>query len=126
MGLSHVAGLMVDLRGAFVGTQDVSRRTVLKGGALRTTFVALGTLLAVGTVSTQVAVADPPTREPNPLPTGVPFPFTDAAENDPCGFVVLMEVTTNKETVTTFTRRSGVKTVHITGAKGNIDECEHK
>jgi hypothetical protein len=55
-------------------------------------------------------------REPNPLPTGEPFPLQDTLGNDPCGFPVLLELTTNKEIVTTFTRRSGVTSIHVTGA----------
>jgi hypothetical protein len=69
------------------------------------------TLLGV----TSVSSAAPPTREPNPLPAE-PFVFTDTLGNDPCGFPVLLEITTNKEVLTTFTRQSGVTSIHTTGA----------
>jgi hypothetical protein len=82
---------------------------------VRSTFMAVCTLLVVGLGFTPVAVADPPTRVPNPLPTD-PFIFTDTLGNNPCGFPVLLEITTNKEILTTFTRRSGVTTIHTTGA----------
>ena len=62
-----------------------------------------------------VANAVPPTREPNALPTE-PFIFTDTLGNNPCSFPVLLEITTNKEILTTFTRRSGVTSIHTTGA----------
>jgi hypothetical protein len=62
-----------------------------------------------------VANAVPPTREPNALPTE-PFVFTDTLGNNPCSFPVLLEITTNKEIVTTFTRQSGVTSIHTTGA----------
>jgi hypothetical protein len=61
-----------------------------------------------------VANAVPPTREPNALPTD-PFIFTDTL-NNPCSFPVLLGITTNKEIVTTFTRQSGVTSIHTTGA----------
>ena len=38
----------------------------------------------------------------------IPFIFTDTLGDNPCVFPVLLEITTNKEIVTTFTRRSGV------------------
>jgi hypothetical protein len=82
---------------------------------LRSTLLALCTLLMVGSGFTSVALADPPTREPNLLPTD-PFIFTDTLGNNPCAFPVLLEITTNKEILTTFTRRSGVTTIHTTGA----------
>ena len=63
-----------------------------------------------------LANAAPPVREPNPLPTGEPFPLQDTLGNDPCGFPVLLAITTNKEILTTFTRRSGVTSIHTTGA----------
>jgi hypothetical protein len=62
-----------------------------------------------------VAAADPPTREPLDLPTE-PFIFTDTLGNNPCSFPVLLTITTNKEIVTTFTRRNGVTSIHTTGA----------
>jgi hypothetical protein len=62
-----------------------------------------------------VANAVPPTREPNLLPTD-PFIFTDTLGNNPCGFPVLLEITTNKEILTEFTRQSGVTSIHTTGA----------
>jgi hypothetical protein len=62
-----------------------------------------------------LANAAPPSREPNPLPTE-PFLFQDTLGNNPCGFPVLLDITTNKEVVTTFTRRSGVTSIHTTGA----------
>jgi hypothetical protein len=62
-----------------------------------------------------LANAVPPTRQPNPLPTD-PFIFTDTLGNNPCSFPVLLEITTNKEIVTTFTRQSGVTSIHTTGA----------
>jgi hypothetical protein len=46
----------------------------------------------------------------------VPFIFTDTLGNNPCGFPVLLDITTNKEILTTFTRRSGVTSIHTTGA----------
>jgi ribosomal protein S28E/S33 len=62
-----------------------------------------------------LATAAPPEREPNPLPTE-PFLFQDTLGNNPCDFPVLVEITTNKETVTTFTRQSGATSIHTTGA----------
>jgi hypothetical protein len=82
---------------------------------LRTVFVALCTLLVVGTGAASVAVAEPPTREPVEIPEEI-NPFTDTKGKNPCAFQVSLTVTTNNETETTFTRRSGVTTVHITGA----------
>jgi hypothetical protein len=79
------------------------------------TFVTVFTVLLVGLGFASVAAAAPPTREPNPLPTE-PFIFTDTLGNNPCGFPVLLEITTNKEILTTFTRRSGVTSIHTTGA----------
>ena len=58
-----------------------------------------------------LANAAPPVREPSPLPTNQPFPLQDTLGDDPCGFPVLLELTTNKEVITTFTRQSGV-TLH--------------
>ena len=64
-----------------------------------------------------LANAAPPVKEPSSLPTNVPFPFQDTLGNDPCeDFPVLLELTANKETITTFTRRSGVTSIHTTGA----------
>src|SRR5215213_6038516 len=85
---------------------------------IRTTLAAFCAALVVSTGSAPVASADPPSRDPNPLPTGEPFLFTDAQGNNPCGFDVFLEVTANKQTVTTFTQRSGVTTIHVTGALG--------
>ena len=82
---------------------------------LRATLIAVCALSLAGLGFTPVAVADPPTRVPNQLPTD-PFIFTDTLGNNPCGFPVLLEITTNKETLTTFTRRSGVTTIATTGA----------
>ena len=79
------------------------------------TLVILGTVLVVGLAFTSVAAAAPPTRQPNELPTE-PFILTDTLDNNPCSFPVLMEITTNREVVTTFTRRSGVVSIHTTGA----------
>ena len=74
---------------------------------------------AVGIISILLAPglanAIPPTRKPNPLPTD-PFIFTDTKGNNPCNFPVLLAITTNKEILTTFTRRSGVTSIHTTGA----------
>jgi len=82
---------------------------------LRPTFLAFCTVFALGLGSWSVAAADPPTREPISLPTE-PFIFTDTLGNDPCGYPVLLAIITNKEIVTTFTRKSGVTSVHTTGA----------
>ena len=82
---------------------------------LRPTSLAFCALLALGPGSASVAAADPPTREPISLPTE-PFIFTDTLGNNPCGFPVQVAITTNKEIVTTFTRRSGVTSIHTTGA----------
>ena len=83
--------------------------------SLRPTILALCALLLVGPGSASVAAADPPTREPISLPTE-PFVFTDTLGNNPCDFPVLLAITTNKELVTTFTRRSGVTSIDTTGA----------
>jgi hypothetical protein len=63
-----------------------------------------------------LANAAPPVREPSQLPTNQQFPLQDTLGNDPCGFQVLLELTTNKEVITTFTRQSGVTSIHTTGA----------
>jgi hypothetical protein len=63
-----------------------------------------------------LANAAPPVKEPSSLPTNVQFPFQDTLGGDPCGFPVLLELTTNKEVITTFTRQSGVTSIHTTGA----------
>ena len=63
-----------------------------------------------------LANAAPPVKEPSSLPTNVQFPFQDTLRGDPCGFPVLLELTTNKEVITTFTRQSGVTSIHTTGA----------
>jgi hypothetical protein len=83
--------------------------------SLRLVFVTLCTILLAGLSFTSVAAAAPPTRQPNPLPTK-PFIFTDTKGGNPCSFPVLLEITTNKEILTTFTRKSGVTTIHTTGA----------
>jgi hypothetical protein len=83
--------------------------------SLRLMFTTLCTVLGVGLGFTSGAAADPPTREPIELPTE-PFIFTDTLGNNPCGFPVLLEITTNKEIVSTFTRRSGATSIHTTGA----------
>jgi hypothetical protein len=83
--------------------------------SLRLAFVTLCTILLAGLSLTSVAAAAPPTRQPNPLPTD-PFIFTDTKGGNPCSFPVLLEITTNKEILTTFTRKSGVTTIHTTGA----------
>jgi hypothetical protein len=77
--------------------------------------VAMGVGLILISLTPGLANAAPPVREPNSLPTGE-FPLQDTLGNDPCGFPVLLELTTNKEIVTTFTRRSGVTFIHVTGA----------
>jgi hypothetical protein len=87
---------------------------VRRSNGLRLTLAILCTVLVVGLGFTSVATADPPTREPLELPTD-PFILTDTLGNDPCGFPVLLEITVNKEVVTTFMRRSGVTSIHTTG-----------
>ena len=82
---------------------------------IQLTAVALCTLLAVGLGLPSVAAADPPTREPNPLPTVI-NPFTDTLGNNPCGFPVRVDITTNKEINTTRTSKNGVTTIQTTGA----------
>jgi hypothetical protein len=77
-----------------------------------TLFVAMVVVFSI----TSVAAAAPPTRHPSDVPTGVPFPLTDTQGNSPCSFPVLLELTTNKEVVTTYMRTSGVTTIHTTGA----------
>ena len=77
--------------------------------------VILCTVLVVGLAFTSVAAAAPPTRQPNELPTE-PFILTDTLGNNPCSFPVRLEITTNREVVTTFTRQSGVISTHTTGA----------
>jgi hypothetical protein len=72
-------------------------------------------VLVVGLGFTSGAAAAPPTRQPNLLPPE-PFIFTDTLGNNPCSFPVLLEITVNKEVLTTFTRRSGVTSIHTTGA----------
>jgi hypothetical protein len=86
-----------------------------RGNGSRRTFVTLWAGLVVVFGLASVAVAAPPTREPNPLPTE-PFIFTDTLGNNPCDFPVLLEITTNKEVLTTFTRQSGITSIHTTGA----------
>jgi len=76
--------------------------------------LAASVILASALAVTSVAAAAPPTRGPNVLPTD-PFIFTDTQGNNPCGFPVLLEITTNKEVLTTFTRQ-GVTSIYTTGA----------
>jgi hypothetical protein len=75
--------------------------------------LCIALVLVFGIAST--AAADPPTRTPNPLPTD-PFIFTDTLGNHPCGFQVLLTIKVNKEILTTFTRQSGVTSIHTSGA----------
>jgi hypothetical protein len=93
----------------------VNSSRVRRSNGLPLTLVILCTVLVVGLGFTSVAAADPPTREPNLLPTE-PFIFTDTLGNNPCSFPVLLEITVNKEVLTTFTRKSGVTSIHTTGA----------
>ena len=88
---------------------------VCRSNGLPLILVILCTVLVVGLGFTSVAAAAPPTRQPNELPTE-PFIFTDTLGNNPCSFPVLLEITVNKEVLTTFTRKSGVTSVHTTGA----------
>ena len=81
---------------------------------LSRTCITAATVLVAVAGSVSGAVAEPPTREPNPLPTD-PFLFTDTLGENPCSFPVLLAITANKEVVTTFTRRNGVTTTHTTG-----------
>lgn len=83
--------------------------------ASRVALVLLSGLVVAGSGPTQLASAVPPTREPLALPTE-PFLFTDTRGGNPCSFPVLLHVTTNKQVVTSFTRRNGVTSVHTTGA----------
>jgi hypothetical protein len=76
--------------------------------------MAVGVILILLTPG--LATAAPPTRQPTPGLPDEPIIFTDTLGNDPCGFPVRLELTTNKEINTTFTRRSGVTSVHTTGA----------
>jgi len=81
--------------------------------------LASSVAMAVGVISILLAPglanAVPPTRQPNPLPAFFD-PFTDTQGNNPCSFPVRVDITTNKEILTTFTRRSGVTSIHTTGA----------
>jgi hypothetical protein len=88
---------------------------VRRSNGLPLTLVILCTVLVAGLGFTSVAAADPPTRQPNELPTD-PFIVTDTLGNNPCSFPVLLEITINKEVLTTFTRQSGVTSIHTTGA----------
>jgi hypothetical protein len=63
-----------------------------------------------------LANAAPPVRESSLLPTNQQFPLQDTLGGDPCGFPVLLELTTNKEVITTFARQGGVTSIHTTGA----------
>ena len=78
-------------------------------------WVAMAVGLILISLAPGLANAVPPTREPNELPTE-PFIFTNTLDGDPCSFPVLLEITTNKEILTTFTRQSGVTSIHTTGA----------
>lgn len=95
--------------------QQLNSSRVRRSNGLPLTLVILCTVLLVGLGLTSVAAAVPPDRQPNVLPTE-PFLLTDTLDNNPCGFPVLLEITTNKEVVTTFTRQSGVTSIHTTGA----------
>ena len=86
-----------------------------RSSSLRLMFVTVCTVLGVALGFTSIAAADPPTRQPSPLPTD-PFIFTDTLGNNPCGFPVLVQITTNKEIVSTFTRQNGVTSIYTTGA----------
>jgi hypothetical protein len=55
------------------------------------------------------AAASPPDREPVVLPSE-PFVFTNA-----CGFEVTLQVLSNNEVITTFERKSGTTSIHVTG-----------
>jgi hypothetical protein len=95
--------------------QQLNTSKLGRPNSIRLVLVTLCTLLVVGFGFTSVAAAAPPTRQPNPLPTD-PFIFTDTLGKNPCGFPVLLQITTNKEILTTFTRKSGVTSIHTTGA----------
>jgi hypothetical protein len=82
---------------------------------LRLVAAALCAISAAALSLPSVATASPPVRTPNPLPTE-PFIFTDTLGNNPCGFPVLLDITTNKEVLTTFTRQAGLTLIHTTGA----------
>lgn len=86
-----------------------------RSSGLRLMFVTVCTVLGVALGFTSIAAADPPTRQPNPLPTD-PFIFTDTLGNNPCSFPVLLQITTNKEILSTYTRQNGVTSIHTTGA----------
>ena len=60
------------------------------------------------------ATARPPVREPNVLPSE-PFVFTDSLGGNPCGFPVTLQVLSNNEVVTTFERKAGTTSIHVTG-----------
>ena len=81
----------------------------------RLAFVTFATLLVTGLGVVSTAAAAPPTRDPSPLPAD-PFTITDTLGNDPCGFEVQAQLSTNKEKLTTFTRRGGATLVTTTGA----------
>ena len=85
------------------------------------TFHRLSRLVAIPLIGlfvfglTTAAAADPPTREPVDFPTA-PFVLTDTEGNHPCGFRVELAVLTNKEVATTFVRKDGTTSIHITGS----------
>lgn len=85
-----------------------------KSSGFRTPIAVFAVLVVVFSV-TSVAAAAPPTRQSSGPPPD-PFILTDTLGNNPCSFPVLLDITTNKEVVTTFTRVSGVTTIHTTGA----------
>ena len=77
-------------------------------------FLALATI-GLGSIGHAASVsADPPDRDPVPLPDD-PFAFTDAQGNNPCGFEVMLEVLSNGEVATTFTHQDGTTSVHVAG-----------
>jgi len=74
-------------------------------------------LFLLGSASS--AVADPPSRQPWPPPTGTSFIFTDTKGNNPCGFPVELLVLNNREVGTVFARNgvtlvAGTLTVRLT------------
>jgi hypothetical protein len=69
--------------------------------------VAMAAGLIFISLTPGLANAAPPTREPNTQSSPIPL-------GSPCGFPVVLDIDTNKEILTTFTR-SGVISVHTTG-----------
>jgi hypothetical protein len=80
----------------------------------RSTIVMLCAVPAFLLGATSLAAGAPPTRQPNVIPT--PFVITDTQGNNPCSFPVQVNVTTNKEVVTTFAQKGSATSVHISGA----------